>query len=400
MVSCVRSDTVQLPVYGSGAFFYEHYPHNSDPLDPKFCDPYQTNYSRSQCYNLVEYLTIQVGIGHPEQTLNLTLDGNAFESFVFSDTAVDSTCSGGAASGRPIEGRHLFRSSRSTTFRSSGASKLGANEDRYFQNNCQDIDNPEAESLMGKDDFKVAGKSALNVPFVVAKNVQSTVQPFWPSDGVFSLSATASAAYGVASSIGQPQATLYMKRANGHSSGDRIGTLTFGGRDAKNCDKTWISLPHGSKYDGDFDTKVNSVSLGSTVVYTNFSVASLDVGYPTIGMPYSMFPLIGNMLKATFDPKTQFYLIPCDSVKDAPSLTFHLEGVNYVIPAGDYIRNLVPRSDNMCTVLVESFGVTEDWPNGQKVEAWVLGLPAMRAFCWNFDFNAKSVSVAKAMHDV
>ncbi|KAH7722474.1 Protein ASP-8 [Aphelenchoides avenae] len=110
-----------------------------------------------------------------------------------------------------------------------------------------------------------------------------------------------------------------------------------------------------------------------------------------------MFPLIGSMLNATFDPKTQFYVIPCNSVRDAPPLTFHLEGVDYVIPADDYIRNLVPRSDNMCTVLVESVGVTEDWPNGQHVEEWSLGLTAMRSFCWNFDYDSSLVSIAKAI---
>ncbi|KAH7715492.1 hypothetical protein AAVH_17132 [Aphelenchoides avenae] len=65
MVNRARSGTVQLPVYGSGAFYYEHYAHNSDPEDQSYCDPFQTNYNRSRCYNLVEYLTIPVGIGNP-----------------------------------------------------------------------------------------------------------------------------------------------------------------------------------------------------------------------------------------------------------------------------------------------------------------------------------------------
>ncbi|KAH7695211.1 Protein ASP-1 protein7, partial [Aphelenchoides avenae] len=191
----------------------------------------------------------------------------------------------------------------------------------------------------------VAGKSARKVPFLVAKTVQSTLQSFWPSDGVLSVSVpwtgkNKSAVYQIASSIGQPQTTLYMKRTSGYSRGDRVGTLTFGGRDAENCDKTWVELPLGSQYWIVFNTKVNSVSLGSAEVYKNFSVASFGASISTIGVPFSMFPLIGNMLNATFDPKTQFYVIPCDSVKDAPPLTFHMEGLEYVIPAGDYIRNV------------------------------------------------------------
>ncbi|KAH7716695.1 aspartyl protease-like protein [Aphelenchoides avenae] len=259
-----------------------------------------------------------------------------------------------------------------------------------------------ADLLRASDDFKVAGKSAQKVPFVVVKKLQPTVQSFWPSDGVLSVSVpwtgkSKSAAYQISSSIGQPQTTLFMKRTGGYSRGDRVGTLTFGGRDAKNCDETWIDLPQGSQYWIVFNTKVNSVSLGLTEVYNNFSVASFGASRPTIGAPFSMFPMIGSMLNATYDRKTQFYVIPCNSVRDAPSLTFHMEGLEYTIPAVYYIRNLVPRLDGMCTVLTESYGVTEDWLDGQKVEAWVLGLPAMRAFCCNFDFNAKSVSVAKAI---
>ncbi|KAH7703951.1 Protein ASP-8, partial [Aphelenchoides avenae] len=142
------------------------------------------------------------------------------------------------------------------------------------------------------------------------------------------------------------------------------------------------------------------VSLGSSNIYKNFSVASFIIGSPTIQVPTSVFPLIGTSLNATFDPKTQFYVIPCASVKDAPSLTFHMKGLEYVIPAVDYIRNLVPRSDGMCTLLMESSGITEDQPKGQQVEDWVLGVPAMRAFCWNFDYDANLVSVAKAVQDL
>lgn len=60
----------------------------------------------------------------------------------------------------------------------------------------------------------------------------------------------------------------------------------------------------------------------------------------------------------------------------------------------------MPRTDNMCTVLMDSYGITEDWPNGQKVEEWILGLPATRSFCWNFDFDANTVSVSKAIQDI
>lgn len=50
---------------------------------------------------------------------------------------------------------------------------------------------------------------------------------------------------------------------------------------------------------------------------------------------------------------------------------------------------------------MKSYGVTEAWPTGQKVENWVLGSSAMRAlaFCWNFDFDAISVPVAKAIQN-
>lgn len=47
IVGRVHSATVQLPVFGSGAFFYEHYSQNSSTP------------------NLVEYLTFPVAIGNP-----------------------------------------------------------------------------------------------------------------------------------------------------------------------------------------------------------------------------------------------------------------------------------------------------------------------------------------------
>ncbi|KAH7722503.1 Protein ASP-8 [Aphelenchoides avenae] len=375
IVNGVRSDTVQLPVYGSGASYYEHYAHNANPGDPKFCNPYQTNYNLSQCFNLAEYLTVQVGIGNPVQNLNLTLDDFSDDVFVFSDGAADTNCLGFGDNGRP------------DTCRDSGPG-----------------DAPKGVVLMGSDDFKVAGKLAQKVPFMVVKTLQSTVQSFWPSDGVFSLSKpvdgkSKSAVYRIASSIGSPQTTLFIKRTSGYSRGDRVGTLTVGGRDAKNCDKTWSDLPLGSRGWGAFNTKLNTVSLGSAEIYKNLSAAGFVVRSPTIGVPVTIFPLIGEMLSATYEPKTQFYVIPCDRVKDAPPLTFQMEGLEYTIPAVDYIRNLVPRSDNMCTVLMEVYGVSEK-PNGQWVMDWVLGLPAMRSFCWNFDYDTNSVSVAKAIQDV
>ncbi|KAH7701790.1 hypothetical protein AAVH_31071 [Aphelenchoides avenae] len=115
IVSRVRSATLQIPVFGTGSSYYEHYFHNLNPGDPRYCNPMQANYTRSQCYNLAEYLTIQVGIGNPEQKFNLTLDGDFLDSDVhsdvvlFSEGAVDTNCADGGASERPIQGRRLFR---------------------------------------------------------------------------------------------------------------------------------------------------------------------------------------------------------------------------------------------------------------------------------------------------
>ncbi|KAH7718674.1 Protein ASP-9 [Aphelenchoides avenae] len=184
-----------------------------------------------------------------------------------------------------------------------------------------------------------------------------------------------------------------MKRTNGYPSGDRVGTLTFGGRDAKNCDETWTTLPVAVSRSKafTFNTRVASVSLGTTEVYKNSSAAFFQVTSPTIGVPAAVFPLIGEKLNATYDAKTMFYVVPCVKVKDAPPLTFQMEGLDYVIPAVDYIRNLVPRSDNLCTVLMDT---TDDG----SVD-WALGVPAMRSFCWNFDYDTNSASVAKAIQD-
>ncbi|KAH7699014.1 hypothetical protein AAVH_33885, partial [Aphelenchoides avenae] len=52
---------------------------------------------------------------------------------------------------------------------------------------------------------------------------------------------------------------------------------------------------------------------------------------------------------------------------------------------------LVPRSDNMCTVLMDTL-------DDGHID-WVLGVPAMRGFCWNFDYDSVSASVAKAIQD-
>ncbi|KAH7675955.1 aspartic protease [Aphelenchoides avenae] len=251
--------------------------------------------------------------------------------------------------------------------------------------------------MAGTDDFKFAGKAAQRVPLAAVKTVEATVQPFWPSDGIFSLTTYGvtnnSAVYRIASSVGQPQITLHMKRTRGYPSGDRVGTLTFGGRDAKNCDNTWTALPVGvpESIAFTFNTNAQSVSLGATEVYKNSSKVFFDVTWATIGVPAAVFPLIGEKLNATYDAKTQFYVIPCASVKDAPPLTFRMKGLDYVIPAVDYIRNLVPRSDNLCTVLMDT---TDDG----SID-WALGVPAMRSFCWNFDYDANIASVAKAIQD-
>lgn len=73
-------------------------------------------------------------------------------------------------------------------------------------------------------------------------------------------------------------------------------------------------------------------------------MASFTLDEVPIGVPVSVLPALANLLGATYDNSTQFYTVPCEKRSSLPDLTFDFFGLQYRIPATEYVRNVSLRA--------------------------------------------------------
>ncbi|KAH7705450.1 Protein ASP-7 [Aphelenchoides avenae] len=250
-----------------------------------------------------------------------------------------------------------------------------------------------------------------NAPFVIADSVNARLDPHWASDGVLGLGGYTvnnvnstdprfSTVHWLALQQGRPVVTLYV----GRDAGSIGGLLTFGADDAQNCQSDWKYL---ANYTGDaFFVNENwnfrftrfrygSVDLNVTADMSDAQIQLYFSGTYTY-IYQSYFRDFLNETGVTYDKATTSHVIDCSKAAQMPELVFSTVAMDgstydYRIPAKDYVRNLTPRSDSKCTVLLAP-------TDGQGLNIYAMfGMSAARSHCWQLDYERSVVGVSSVV---
>ncbi|KAH7693311.1 hypothetical protein AAVH_39656, partial [Aphelenchoides avenae] len=132
--------------------------------------------------SVVEYHVVQVSIGQPAQTFNLTLDLDMYYAYVFDSKLQEATCKGVVA--RP---RRFFNRSQSQTYKQLAYDfPFLVESDAYFDY-CDLTENlflP--DGALGRDVVQL-GSAVTDANIAVIEQTNSSLQSFWPSDGLLGL---------------------------------------------------------------------------------------------------------------------------------------------------------------------------------------------------------------------
>ncbi|KAH7697291.1 hypothetical protein AAVH_35627, partial [Aphelenchoides avenae] len=182
------------------------------------------------------YHTVDVTIGTPPQKFNLSLDLGEYYAYVFDKKFHQTDCK------QPSGHRRFFDKYISTTYQQKTSEGYPypflLESDQYFDY-CIRVDLPSGS--IGRDVLSLSGASAKTNFAVIKQQVNASVQPFWPSDGVLGMIRRDDGDMGtspivhLATTAGGPVITLF----TGSDTTARPGVLTLGGTDTDNCDGAW-----------------------------------------------------------------------------------------------------------------------------------------------------------------
>lgn len=332
------------------------------------------------------YHTVDVTIGTPPQKFNLSLDLGDYYAYVFDKEFRQTDCK--HTSGQ----RRSFDKFGSMTYEekiSEGYPFL-LESDQYFDY-CISVDLPSGS--IGRDVLSLSGSSAKTYFGVIKQQVNGSVQPFWPSDGVLGMirrddgDMGASPIISLATAAGGPVITLFA----GSDSAARAGMLTLGGTDTSNCDGAWTVFKQvnltGASGILNWNVVTSSVKLGR--VSTSKPLTAIVDSYTKSLVPASLFKQFVSAIGAEYDFPSDEYVVACSAVKRLPDLVLALKGgFEYRIPAGEYVKNLIPRKDKKCTLLIA--GLPDETP------IFILGWQMLSSHCWRFNYGANELAVAKS----
>ncbi|KAH7721171.1 Protein ASP-7 [Aphelenchoides avenae] len=331
------------------------------------------------------YHTIDVTIGTPPQKFNLTLDLGEYYAYVFDKKFHQTDCK--QRSGQ----RRLFDRYSSTTYQQktsevpSFISSLAIMKDY-----CIRVDLPSGS--IGRDVLSLSGASAKTNFAVIKQQVNASVQPFWPSDGVLGMirrdddDMGTSPIVHLATAAGGPVVTLF----TGSDSAARPGVLTLGGTDTAHCDGAWTVFKQenmtGASGIVNWNVAVSSVKLGR--VSSSKPLTAIMLSHTKSLVPASLFKQIVSAIDAEYDFPSDEYVVACSAVKRLPDLVLTLKGgFEYRVPAGEYVKNLIPRKDKQCTLLIG--GLPDENP------VFTLGWQMFGSYCWRFNYGANEFAIAK-----
>jgi len=148
--------------------------------------------------------------------------------------------------------------------------------------------------------------------------------------------------------------------------------ITLGATDNKHCDKGlhFVPLTEFNGMTSVLAVTVDSFSFGTFKSDPN-ELATTDTGFPVIQVGASEFIEIGKQTKAVYDFDLELLTVLCDSVSTFNDLVFTIKGVDYSVPASNYVVDM-DMGGGFCALAIGMNQDTSDFPS------IVLGNPFMR----------------------
>lgn len=144
---------------------------------------------------------------------------------------------------------------------------------------------------------------------------------------------------------------------------------------------------------GYWELKMDFVRFGSTSFCTRGCEAIVDTGTSLIGGPRLEVMAINRLIGAKRTHSNGLYMVDCELVPTLPSITFALNGVNYILESTHYILKV---QDNWSTSCMSGF-MEINMPLSNDGPIWILGDVFLRKYYTIFDLGNKRVGFAEAV---
>ena len=326
-------------------------------------------------YDDLEYLA-NVTVGTPEQQFLVVFDTGSADFWI-----PDSTCkaSGRDGGNKVCYGKHLFDSSKSSTYVKNGEPWSIQYGIGY------------ASGFVGQDTVRIGGvgENQLVVPkttFSQATDMDSQAGRDTYLNGILGLAfASIDRAHADPVLINamkqglldEPIFTVYLKERGDHVNVPG-GSITYGSLDTEHCSKHVDYVPlTAEKW---YRFKLDAVSYGSFSSSDGWQVIS-DTGTTAMGVTDEIYEAIIKDLNVDEDG-----IIDCKDASKVKDMELTIGGKKYLIPA----KQLVIHDHGQCLLAVQGGG------GGGEVDM-VLGDPFIRSYCNVHELKGKKMGFAKVI---
>jgi hypothetical protein len=320
-----------------------------------------------------------ITLGTPPQQFTIVPDTGSSNLWV-----IDTTCTAQRCTGYPNSGwakRRFDRTASSTFVDSPQTFSI-----QYGSGSCS--------GRIGTDVLSFAGMSIQNQKWGYA-TVIADVFGYQPIDGIMGLGwpdlAVDQLMPPVQNLLPQLDMPLFVAWLDhrGLVFGDgQGGLITYGAMDTVNCDSQVNYVPLSSRTYWQFT--VAGYTIGDQSTMRNFEVIS-DTGTSWIGGPTAEIQKIVTATQARYDAANQLYYVPCSAAATLPPMVWTIGGMQYSIPAREYVEDLELGNGN-CAITFFAFG------GGGFGPAWILGDTFIRQYCNIYHVGDGTIGFALAKH--
>ncbi|KAH7720012.1 Protein ASP-7 [Aphelenchoides avenae] len=296
-----------------------------------------------------EVFTVEVLLGTPAKTFNVTLDYSWWQAFFFSAGNPQHPCTYGA--GPPSRRDYIPSESSSAVYDGPfGGIALGA---PYVPDSCNTLFTE--SSVMYNDTLKIGGAS-FDIAFVYMTDTWGNLDFYWPSDAILGLDRREKgeptdeyAIYGILGGLPQKVVTVFFDSKEDTSTDLLNGQITFGGIDTQNCASRWDYVP-AIPEDG-WSVYMTRFSFGQRYSVNQRVRAALTSTSALLAGPPNIVDDMVAQMGAEYDFPSDSFVVPCAKVGTFPDMVFLLGTFEYRLPYKDYIRQ-VCRPLNGCSLTI------------------------------------------------
>jgi len=287
-------------------------------------------------------------------------------------------------------GKHLFDSSKSSTYKKNGQSFQIA----YGTGSCS--------GYIANDKICI-GNICINNDFGVATDLASFFAK-QPLDGILGLGFQKLAVDQVKppvqaiieqNKVANPWFTVWMTMT--HAENETGGMITIGDYDKQHCSDQvdWVPLSSATYY----QVALDGVKVGSTQGERELVLISpedgtgaqaiSDTGTSLIAGPTRDIQQIAEKLGGQLDQSQGIYMVPCESISTLPPVIFTLSGKEFAVEAKNYVVQM-SKEDPRCYLGFQGM------PSQGFGPSWILGDCFIREYCQIYDMGNKRLGLAKA----